>query len=216
MEETLYGLPKKEVRRRRCHLFEILRTYTRKHYDARCIIPSFIEMNDWLNARGCHLSSPDFCGEEYWEDPTHYNRQHLNKNPITSVVDGIAIRTHRTSPQKPKAVVTKAPENKRVTPDVSEEKNSYYKISISWSETENNQKPCMSKIIQFFEELGLPKIEQESWEVDSTTTEHCLAYKFEGTEDGFTMLKRSSMVILDILNENNNFEIAIHGKKITL
>lgn len=216
MEETLYGLPKKEVRRRRCRLLEVLRTYAQKHYDARCIIPRFIEMNDWLNARGCHLSSPDFSTEEYWSNPLHYNRQHLNKNPITSVVDGVAVRTCPVQPPKPKAAGTKGPINNQSGPDVSDEENSYYKISISWSETRDSQKPCMSKIIQFFEELGLSQIEQECWEIDSVTTEHSLTYKFEGTEDGYTMLKRASMVLLDILNENNNFEIAIHGKKIIL
>lgn len=220
MNETLYGLTKDEIRHRRDLLMETIRNYSIKHYDARIMLPEYKKLTQWLNANGCKLVDQEYCTDKYWSNPLKYDRQNMNKNPIIEVKEGRAIRKFMTNELKkdnkrysvPKESEPKT-EIKRQSLQVPHNK-SYYKIIISWTETQDANTPVMDKVLQFFNELGLDQIDRDSGTAGSGV-EHQIAYKFEGTDDGFIMLKRSAMVLLDILNENNNFEIAIYGKKIS-
>lgn len=211
----MYGLEKEEIKRRRYLLKEMIHKYARKHYDARIMLPEFKKLTDWLNSQGCKMEVVDYCTEQYWSNPLSYDRQSSNKNPIIGIKDGLLIRERTNNPPKPKKIQQPQPiqEVQTIQKQQEEPQSNYYKISISWTESSDSNKPCLEKVIKFFEELGLDKMEQNSWEA-GTGSEHQISYKFEGNDDGFTMLKRSSMVLLDILNEGNNFNIAIHGRKL--
>lgn len=213
MNETLYGLDIDELKHRRFLLLEMIRKYKRKHYDPRIILPEYRKITNWLNKHGCNFTDLDYCHDEYWNNPLKYDRQHLNQNPIIDIQQGLLIRNK----QKERKIVQPSiqePSKKYIETSKNDSNKSYYKINISWTESDNKA-PNLDKVIKFFNELGLDRIEKDNWEMSSNITEYQISYKFEGTDDGFLMLKRSAMVLLDILNENNNFEIAIHGKKIT-
>jgi hypothetical protein len=88
----------------------------------------------------------------------------------------------------------------------------YYKINISWTERPDVDYNIISKMQQFFDDLGLERGEISELNT-GYTIEKTIEYRFKGTHDGYMMLKRTAMAVLDILHEGEEFKVVVHGKK---
>lgn len=82
--------------------------------------------------------------------------------------------------------------------------NSYYRISISWMNVPGLNFESVNKIKRIFEELGLEQVETGSTSVE---------YKFKGTYEEYSLLKRAAMATLDALAGTQEFNITIHGRE---
>lgn len=106
----------------------------------------------------------------------------------------------------------------------STEKNNIIKIQpkqdsfilcLAWStDLQNNTPVQVSKVLNYFNELGLTNIDEEVGEIENRI-EHIIKYEFKGTEEAFRMLKTCTQFVLDSFAQTDfdKFNIAIYGKK---
>ncbi len=132
--------------------------------------------------------------------------------PTTDPV--IKTGTSKTPPQSKKIPIYNVTVPLEPGPKQNQPKNSYYKIIISWTERDGISYDLVNRAERFFEELGL-----EQCHIDEVTNghvkEHSIEYKFNGTEEGYKLLKRAAMTMIDIFNDGpEQVQIAIYGKKI--
>jgi hypothetical protein len=88
-------------------------------------------------------------------------------------------------------------------------------LSLAWVSGNNNEKPEQVKKVQdYFNELGLPIIDESVGEIE-TRMEHVMRYEFKGSEESFRMLKMCTQFVLDTFAKTDfeKFNIAIYGKK---
>ena len=188
---------------RRSALKGLIKTYAKKRYDARPILDGFINLTNLLRERG-HTYRPPIpvLTTKYWEEESNRSNQHLNRNPITGV-DRNTWKVIRGVPAPPEENLIKGypfiSGNKRKSLDFC----NYYNIMICW---DGDISPdIQDKINQVFSEMGIPQ--------GNSDNNGKLIYRFEGTEDGYRMLKRSVSVMIDILS-GCSFNIGVVGKKI--
>lgn len=88
-------------------------------------------------------------------------------------------------------------------------------LCLAWSASLQNETPeQVTKVMEYFSELGLPIIDESVGEIDSRM-EHVKRYEFNGTEDSFRMLKMCTQFVLDAFAKTDfeKFNIAIYGKR---
>lgn len=88
-------------------------------------------------------------------------------------------------------------------------------LCLAWSASLQNETPeQVTKVIDYFRELGLPLIDESVGEIDKRM-EHVLRYEFSGSEESFKMLKTCTQFVLDAFAKTDfeKFNIAIYGKK---
>lgn len=205
-------MTKEEIRVARQRVQQLINEYAQRHYDARPLLKDFQRLTEeWNKVGGKIKSLPKICTEDYWENPLHYDRQHLNKNPIIDCKDGKPVwKNGRIVKYKE---VQSTPREIIKTVEIAPQK-SYYSISICWVESQPQEhSDIIDKVKRFFDEMGIERLDDDSWENYQGQTELSLTYMFEGTEDGFKMLKRSVMAMLDIMSDCS-FNIGVIGKKL--
>lgn len=88
-------------------------------------------------------------------------------------------------------------------------------LCLAWSASLANDTPeQVTKVMDYFKELGLPVIDESVGEIESRM-EHVMRYEFKGTEESFRMLKMCTQFVLDAFAKTDfeKFNIAIYGKK---
>ena len=88
-------------------------------------------------------------------------------------------------------------------------------LCLAWStDLQNNTPVQVSKVLTYFNELGLTNIDEEVGEIENRI-EHIIKYEFKGTEEAFRMLKTCTQFVLDSFAQTDfdKFNIAIYGKK---
>lgn len=89
-----------------------------------------------------------------------------------------------------------------------------YRINISREVKPEVDLYKIEKLEQMFSEIGLKYIDREEIKFPYHT-EMVIEYRFKGTYDGYIMLKRCAMALLDILDKEGwEDDIAVYGKKL--
>lgn len=89
-----------------------------------------------------------------------------------------------------------------------------YRINIAWIVKPEVDLYKIEKLEQMFSEIGLKHIDREETKFPYHT-EIVIEYRFKGTYEGYLMLKRCAMALLDILDkEGQEYNIAVYGKKL--
>ncbi len=89
-----------------------------------------------------------------------------------------------------------------------------YRINIAWKVNPEVDLYKIDKLEQMFSEIGLKYINREEIKFPYDT-EVVIEYRFKGTYEGYIMLKRCAMALLDILDkEGQEYNIAVYGKKL--
>lgn len=89
-----------------------------------------------------------------------------------------------------------------------------YRINIGWEVKPEVDLYKIEKLEQMFSEIGLKYIDREERKFPYHT-EIVIEYRFKGTYEGYIMLKRCAMALLDILDkEGQEYNIAVYGKKL--
>lgn len=83
-----------------------------------------------------------------------------------------------------------------------------FRLVLAWDEGLGVD--ILHKAEQYFEQLGIEQVKKES-----SDHEHEIEYKFEGTVEGFNILKKSAIVALDLIS-GCDFRIAIYGNRTSL
>ncbi len=92
--------------------------------------------------------------------------------------------------------------------------NGIYRINIGWKVKPEVDLYKIDKLEQMFSEIGLKYINREEIKFPYDT-EVVIEYRFKGTYEGYIMLKRCAMALLDILDkEGQEYNIAVYGKKL--
>lgn len=106
--------------------------------------------------------------------------------------------------------IIKTPTENKIQP-----KQDSFILCIAWStDLQNNTPVQVSKVLTYFNELGLTNIDEEVGEIENRI-EHIIKYEFKGTEEAFRMLKTCTQFVLDSFAQTDfdKFNIAIYGKK---
>ena len=89
-------------------------------------------------------------------------------------------------------------------------------LCLAWSKLNSNESAPtqIKKVMDYFNELCLPLIDEEVNHIDNRT-EHILKYEFKGSEESFRLLKLCTQFVLDAFAQTDfeKFNIAIFGKK---
>lgn len=217
------------IRAKRQRLMDRMRVYAKKHYDGSPMLPGYNKLTKALGARS--TSDDPIFTAEYWKNPKNIDRQSKNKNPIIGVdenfdlVWAVAPRTAikpnpspivapYTIKDNPVIIASKGISNNPVNPKFFEPvqtqpqtNKSYYKFIMSWSDASlSADNGFIAKMHEFFQSLGLEQCFEEPGTIE---------YKFKGSEDSYTMLKRVAMTMIDTFNDQN-VEIGIYGNKLNI
>lgn len=88
-------------------------------------------------------------------------------------------------------------------------------LCLAWVDEYKDKIPeQVIKVKKYFEELGLPILNEDSSKIDERI-EHVLKYEFIGSEESFRLLKTCTQFVLDSFAKSDfeRFNIAIYGKK---
>lgn len=89
-----------------------------------------------------------------------------------------------------------------------------YRVNIAWKVNPEVDFSKIEKLEQMFSEIGLKYINREEIKFPYDT-ETVIEYRFKGTYEGYIMLKRCAMALLDILDKDGQeYNIAVYGKKL--
>jgi hypothetical protein len=220
---------RKELDRKRGLMREALQRCYIKQYDGRPLLKPYADICVELYKIGGRPETPEYCNPDNWKDPERWSKQSENKTPVRGTDDDFNIIRERqnTSMQPRKKVIaprlkeeSKAKQVPKSAPVPTEDAQpssvqseiGYYKINISWTERPDLDHKIITKMQQFFDDLGLERGEVS--ELDTGyVIEKTIEYQFKGTHDGYMMLKRTAMAVLDILHEGDEFKVVVHGKK---
>ena len=70
------------------------------------------------------------------------------------------------------------------------------------------------KMGEYFDSIGLKDKNDTDFEETGTKVIYIKNYTYEGLEESFNIIKKSSNIILDILNESNDPDLEVFGKKV--
>lgn len=87
-------------------------------------------------------------------------------------------------------------------------------LCLAWVDDHSNIPDQVIKVKKYFEELGLPILNEETNNIDDRI-EHVLKYEFMGSEESFRLLKTCAQFVLDSFAKTDfeRFNIAIYGKR---
>lgn len=221
---------RKELDRKRGLMREAFQRCAARGFDARPLLEPYKRICAELRKLGGKPEVPEYCSEQYWQDPVRWNNQAECKNKITGVDEDFnIIRERPAATMKPRKVTISKPEPKPdSTPKVQEKapettpqpdtpkvvpEIGYYRINISWTEKPDINYDSIKKVQYAFRRMQLEQKDvhelNNGYEIEKT-----IEYKFKGTREGYLMLKRAVMAFLDAMDGEQEFNIVIHGKKI--
>lgn len=189
----------------------VINNYSEAKKDAKILIKPLHELIKELNNRGIHVNlKSKIYFEDYWKGKNISNEVN-NQNPIKRVdeyYNVIRLKPNSTVDKRRAKIIKDThtqnhPAFKQITHETSR-----YQLKVAWT----GEFGYKEKILEFFDELGLDAPQISSYNTGHGE-EHLLLYIFEGSADGFKMLKRSVNVMLNIFCEDS-FEIGISGQKI--
>lgn len=174
-----------DLKRQRTNLQLRIKEWVDKGKDAKQLVYEYHELLDKLRAVGVKAEAKaDYLQKEYWDKQV----------------------TPKQTPKKPE------PEIKQETIKPSQDT---FILCLAWSASLQNETPeQVTKVMDYFKELGLPLIDESVGEIDKRM-EHVLRYEFSGSEESFKMLKTCTQFVLDAFAKTDfeKFNIAIYGKK---
>lgn len=195
----------------------ILNDYNKACKNATIAAVAGTEIINELNERGIKVSNNNVLfSESYWQGENIKNEVN-NKNPLIGVDEyynilrkcpNISIDRRRHDIKNQVDNVLKS-EVQKTQQEQSIPKNTKFQLRIGWTGFFKD----VDKILKFFQELGFNEPESQTYEYSEGQEQHLLLYIFEGSTEGFNMLKRSVDAMLNIFC-GENFEIGISGKKI--
>lgn len=216
----------KSILAARARIADRIKIYAKKQYDARPMLPEFNRLTQVLRGMGrsVRIENKVFT-DKYWEDPEHYSRQHLNKNPIIDAKDGDLIwaseRPGSTAHGVSGCDIIKVKNNDQMQPrrtTIEHEPRKpvqpyYYKVNISWIERNDTPKDVIDEICAFMKGAGLEPIKvhdfNNGYEIEKTAE-----FKMQGGEESFRWVKRCIMSHLErFVGGIPEFNIAISGRK---
>ena len=177
-----------ELKKKRTNLQLRIKEWVDKGKDAKELVNEYHIILDELRKNGVRAEAKaDYLQKEYW-DKTH------------------------PKPSQPKCYnpISEPTVDKPITPSQDS-----FILSLAWVSGGNNEKPEQVKKVQdYFNELGLPIIDESVGEIE-TRMEHVMRYEFKGSEESFRMLKMCTQFVLDTFAKTDfeKFNIAIYGKK---
>lgn len=118
-----------------------------------------------------------------------------------------------TKPSKAKSKKDEQPIKETPKPKIKQDS---FILCLAWTEVTGSPEPIqLKKVKDYFEELCLPVLDNETRKINETYTEHILKYEFKGSEEAFRLLKICTQFVLDSFAETDfdKFNIAIYGKK---
>lgn len=180
-----------DLKRKRSSLQLKIKEWYDKGKNAKDLVDEYHNILDELRKLGVKAEAKaDYLQKEYWRD-----------HPSGT------IKTTQTTPIKETPKESK-PQNIKPIQDT-------FILCLAWSASLQNETPeQVTKVMDYFKELGLPLIDESVGEIDKRM-EHVLRYEFSGTEESFKMLKTCTQFVLDAFAKTDfeKFNIAIYGKK---
>lgn len=180
-----------------------LKTYADKHYDARPILKLYDELCDVIGDR----SNLDYTTHKYWDSTFNRDRQEYNQHPIIG---------YKGSPENGYQYIYKDEDPKGIRPH-----NENKKIENN-KPTETHKSDVINVAINDYiiSVCGniekYPKIREALGDLGLKYTEdnpNKLSCRISDTEEGYNRLKRSLVIILDLIS-SQSFEIGIMGHKV--
>ncbi len=172
-----------------------LKIYADKHYDARPILKLYNELCDIIGNR----SNLDYTTQKYWDNPSNRDRQEHNNHPVIGYKKSSrAGYQYIYKTKKPKKTKNYAKVKATGKQNVLNVAINNYIISICGDIKK------YPKIREALVDLGL------KYEEDNPNKLSC---KISDTEEGYKRLKRSLIIILDLIS-GNSFEIGVIGRKV--
>ena len=90
--------------------------------------------------------------------------------------------------------------------------NQTYKLKFVYNnKTDSN---LINTISNYFDNLGLTQEKEIDFEDTNSKTIYIKKYMYNGSDEGFNIIKKSSQAILDIINTNNDADLEVFGKKL--
>lgn len=177
-----------KLKRKRINLRTKIKGLVDKGQDARELVNKHQILVDELRKYGVKIEAKaDYLQKEYWDKQVKPSQPKCY-NPISE------------------------PEIKQETIKLSQDT---FILCLAWSASLQNETPeQVTKVMDYFKELGLPLIDESVGEIDKRM-EHVLRYEFSGSEESFKMLKTCTQFVLDAFAKTDfeKFNIAIYGKK---
>ena len=216
MKTTIKDIPTHLLKTQLKAIKMVIGDYADARWDASKAAVAFQEIVDELRLRGDYkgiIRNPIY-SVDYWQGENIKN-ENLNKNPITRIDEYYNVIRSRPNKsiderrQKMIKLIDEAIRKPIINPTPNSPEGSKFQLRVAWTGDFKDE----SKILQFFEEmdLGTPTIETYN---TGERVNHLLLYIFEGSSEGFKILKRSVNVMLNIFC-GEDFEIGISGKKLT-
>lgn len=174
------------LKRKRANLRTKIRELYNKGENVKDLVYKYHDLLNELNKLGIKTEiKNEYLYKEYWQD-------------------------HPTPPKKT------SKKNQPILPEESiKPVQDSFILCLAWSASLQNETPeQVTKVMEYFNELGLPIIDESVGEIDSRM-EHVKRYEFNGTEDSFRMLKMCTQFVLDAFAKTDfeKFNIAIYGKR---
>ena len=86
-----------------------------------------------------------------------------------------------------------------------------YKLKFVYNnKTDSN---LINTVSNYFDKLGLIHEKEIDFEDTNNKTVYIKKYIYNGSDEGFNIIKKSSQTILDIINTNNDADLEVFGKK---
>ena len=215
MKITIKDIPTHLLKQQLEMIKIILDDYKDAKKDASKVVIAALNIITELNKRGCNVKSDSilYC-TTYWQGENIINEPD-NKNPIVGFDEYYNILRKNPNHSIDKRrwdMIKRIDEEVKLRnayakePEVKEDAK--YQLKVAWTGEFKHE----DQIREFFEELEMGKPEIETYNTGQGE-EHLLLYIFQGSQDGFKILKRAVGAMLNIFC-NENFEIGISGKKI--
>ena len=216
MKVTIKNIPTYILRSQLEMIKIILNDYNSTCKNASIAAVAGTEIINELNERGIKISNKNVLFyESYWQGENIKNETN-NKNPLVGVDEYYNIlrkhpnihidRRRQDIKNQVDVILNSQNESQKTQPTP---KNAKFQLRIGWTGFFKD----VDKVLKFFQELGFNEPESQTYEYAEGQEQHLLLYIFEGSTEGFNMLKRSVDAMLNIFC-GENFEIGISGKKI--
>ena len=177
-----------ELKRKRINLQMRIKEWVDKGKNAKDLVNEYHILLDELRKNGIKAEiKADYLHKSYWEN-------------------------------EPQTIPTKS---NKIDQHIKEEEQQIKPIQdsfilcLAWTDIIYETTPAqIKKVIDYFNELCLPLIDEEVNHIDNRT-EHILKYEFKGSEESFRLLKLCTQFVLDAFAQTDfeKFNIAIFGKK---
>lgn len=189
----------KKLKHERAKLQLKIKDWHDKGKNAKELVYRFHEIQDELQKLGYNVGfRADYFKKEYWDN-------------FVETPKPEKVKKEKPKPKPTKTVQTVLPEPEEQIKPLQDS----FILCLAWSASLQNETPeQVTKVMEYFSELGLPIIDESVGEIDSRM-EHVKRYEFNGTEDSFRMLKMCTQFVLDAFAKTDfeKFNIAIYGKR---